>query len=139
MYDVTDSQRSHRFGTITGIQCEFGKQNSLEIEGEKKKKKKTSLFHEGEWHSKQQVRHNNEQKWRLRKLIISDTKIGNYHDDSWQNRRRKKGKSLKKDWPVHVQFEARCILVLLLSNKLEDAKQQEQNDKHLRKIAHKKT
>ena len=60
-----------------GIKCEFGKQNSLEVA--------KTLFYEAEGgrHSKQQVRPNNEQKWRSNEPIISSTKMGNYRKNFW--------------------------------------------------------
>ena len=64
VYDVTKSQSSYRFGTDTSIKCQFDKQSSPEI-GKKH-------FHEGEWHSKQQMPPNSEQKWRSDEPIISD-------------------------------------------------------------------
>ena len=55
----------------TGIKCEFDQYSSFEI----------GNFRQGEWHSKQRVRPNNEQKWRsklTKEAVISNTKIGKY-------------------------------------------------------------
>ena len=65
LFKVTDPS----FSVFLQLCCT--KQSSLEI-GRRKK------FHEGEWHSKQQVRSNNEQKWRSSEPIIFDTNIGKY-------------------------------------------------------------